>query len=47
MWIFLDGFKISDIDLLILALIFRFGLFWSKTLDVKLSRVFTRYKDTH
>ena len=34
---------------LILALFFfiDLGLFWSKKLDVKFSRVFTRYKDTH
>ena len=45
---FLNSFKTSDIDQLILALRFRFGvIFWSKKLDIKFSRVFIRYKDTH
>ena len=44
--LFLNGFKISDIDQLIPALMLRFGLFWSKKLDVKFSRVVIRYKDT-
>ena len=44
---FLNGFKIYDIDQLILAVLFRFGLFWSKKLDVKFSRVFIRYENTH
>ena len=45
--VFLNCFKISDIDQLILALVFRFGVNWSKKLDVKFIRVFSRYKDTH
>ena len=45
--VFLDGFKISDIAQLILALILDLGLFRSKKSDVKFSRVFIRYKDTH
>ena len=40
---FLNGFKLSDIDQLILALM-DLGLFWSKKLDVKLSRVFIKHK---
>ena len=43
----MDGYKISDIAQLILALILDFGLFRSKKSDVKFSRVFIRYKDTH
>ena len=42
----LNGFKISDINQLILALKFRFGVIWSKKLDVKFSHVFIRHKDT-
>ena len=42
---FLNGFKISDIDQLILALILHNILEWSKKLDVKFSRVFIRCKD--
>ena len=45
--VFLNCFKISDIDQLILALLFRFGVIWSKKLDVKFICVFSRYKDTH
>ena len=45
---FLNGFKISDIDELVLALIYLdLELFWSKKVDVKFSCVFIRYKDTH
>ena len=41
---FLNGFKISGIDQLFLALIILdLGLFWSKKLVVKFSRVFIRY----
>ena len=36
-------FFFSDIDQLILALLFRFGVIWSEKLDVKLSRVFIKY----
>ena len=46
----LNGFKISDIDQLILALVsinLELGLFWSTKLDVKFSCVFFRYKDTY
>ena len=42
---FLNDFKISDIDQLTLALIFRFGVIWSEKLDVKFSRVFIRHND--
>ena len=42
---FLNDFKISDIDQLTLTLIFRFGVIWSKKLDVKFSRVFIGYKE--
>ena len=48
----LKGFKISDKDQLILALIFRFGVIWVKKLDVikdlavSLSDI-KQYKDTH
>ena len=42
---FLNDFKIFYIDQLTLALIFRFGVIWSKKLDVKFSRVFTGYKE--
>ena len=46
--LFLIGFKISDMDHLILALIFIFGVILVlKKLDVKFSRVFIRYKETH
>ena len=44
---FLNGFKISDLDQLILGLIFRFGVILAKKLDVTFSRVFIRYKDAH
>ena len=41
---FLNGFKISGIDQLFLALIILdLGLFWSKKLVVKFRRVFIRY----
>ena len=47
----LNGFKISDIDqLIILALVsinLELGLFCSTKLDVKFSCVFFRYKDTY
>ena len=39
----MNGFKISDIDQLILALRFRFGVFSSKIMDVKFCRVFIKY----
>ena len=42
---FLNGFKISDTDQLIPALILDLGLFWCKKLDV--SRSFITYKDNH
>ena len=42
---FLNGFKISDIDQLILAL--DLGLFWAEKLDIKFRLVVIRYKDTH
>ena len=46
--LFLIGFKISDMDHLILTLIFIFGVILVlKKLDVKFSRVFIRYKETH
>ena len=35
-----------DVDQLILALKFRFGLFWFKKLDLSFSRVFIRYIKT-
>ena len=45
---FLNSFKISDMDQLILALISRFGVILVlKKLDVNFSSVFIRYKDTH
>ena len=45
---FCTASKSSDVDQLILALIFLdLGLFWSKKLDVKFSRVYIRYKDTY
>ena len=45
--VYYHGFKICDIDKLILALIFRFRVILVlKKLDVKFSRVFMRYKDT-
>ena len=38
----------ADIDQLILVLNYLdLGLFWSEKLDVKVSLVFIRYKDTH
>ena len=37
---FLNDFKISDIDQLILTLIFRLGSYWPKKLYVKFSRVY-------
>ena len=41
---FFNGFKISGIDQLFLALIILdLGLFWSKKLVVKFSRVFISY----
>ena len=40
---FLNGFKISDTDQLILALIFRFGVILAYKMDVKFSGVFVRY----
>ena len=42
---FLNGFKIADIDQLILGP--DLGLFWAEKLDIKFSLVFIRYKDTH
>ena len=45
---FLNSFKISDMDQLILALISSFGVILVlKELDVNFSRVFIRYKNTH
>ena len=44
---FLNGFKSSDVDQLILALVVRLGVILVKKLDVKFSHVFIRYKDTH
>ena len=45
--VYYHGFKISDIDKLILALIFRFRVILVlKKLDVKFSCIFMRYKDT-
>ena len=40
---FFSSFKISNIDQLTLALLFRFWVI----LDLKFSCVFIRYKDTH
>ena len=48
--IYLTASKSSeDVDQLILALIFRFGVILSYKIarEVKFSRVFIRYKDTH
>ena len=42
--VFLNGFKLSDIDQLILPLM-DLGLLSSKKLDVKLSRVFIKHED--
>ena len=44
---FLNSFKISDIDQLILALIFRFGVIWPKKSNVKFSLVIYVIKDIH
>ena len=43
----MNGFKLFDMAQLIVALIFRLGVIWSKKMDVKFNRVFIRYKDTH
>ena len=42
---FLNGFKIFNIDQLILVVIFIFENIWSKKRDVKLSHAFIRSKD--